>query len=282
MGKFDGILIVSDMDGTFLGNGGRVVPENIEAIEYFKSEGGRFTIASGRIFYVISPIAEVPKSLNAPAVLSNGSCFYDFSKEKIIDASFIDGKTVSKALNFIRQNHKTVGIVVNSGIGIISDLLVRGIENYSKTIGEDMFHLLPFGEWDTDLHGVFKVVFRGEPDELDVIRAELESGFPDTSEFAKSCETFLECQKLGITKADRVVELKRLIEKESGRKMKLFACGDYENDITMLRAADFSVCPENAIPEVKELVDLCLCHCDRGLIADLIDRLDKDESLRKV
>ena len=78
------------------------------------------------------------------------------------------------------------------------------------------------------------------------------------------------------------MELKRLIEKESGRKMKLFACGDYENDITMLRAADFSVCPENAIPEVKELVDLCLCHCDRGLIADLIDRLDKDESLRKV
>ena len=30
--KFDSIIIVSDMDGTFLGKGARVIPENIEAV----------------------------------------------------------------------------------------------------------------------------------------------------------------------------------------------------------------------------------------------------------
>ena len=38
MGKFDGIIIASDIDGTFLGKKGRMVPENLEAIEYFKKE----------------------------------------------------------------------------------------------------------------------------------------------------------------------------------------------------------------------------------------------------
>jgi len=276
MGKFDGILIVSDMDGTFLGNGGRVVPENLDAIEYFKSEGGRFTIASGRAFYVVAPLTDVTKSLNAPAVLSNGACFYDFTENRIIDGIFLEENDVRESLSFIRENHESVGIIANSDRGILTDLLVHGIGDYKKTIGDDMLHLRPLGAWDSDVHGVFKVVIRGEPRELDVIREELESRFPDTFEFAKSCATFLEFQKCGITKAGRVTELKRLIENESGRKMKLFACGDYENDITMLRAADVSVCPENAIPEVKAIADLCLCHCDKGLIADLVDRLDKN------
>lgn len=274
-------MIVSDMDGTFLGNGGRVVPENIEAIKYFRSEGGIFTIASGRAFYVVSPLTEVTECLNAPAVLSNGACFYDFAENKIIDGIYLDEKDVSAALRFVRENHSGVGIIANSGRGMLTDLFVHGIEDYKRTIAKDMLHLRPLGAWDTDVYEVFKIVIRGEPRELDIIRAELESKIPNTFEFAKSCATFLEFQKRGITKAGRVVKLKELIEGNKGQKMTLIACGDYENDIEMLKIADVSVCPENAIPEVKEISDLCLCHCDSGLIADVIRKLDSNEELRK-
>ncbi len=274
-------MIVSDMDGTFLGNGGCVVHENIEAIEYFKSEGGIFTIASGRAFYVVSPMTEVTECLNAPAVLSNGACFYDFAENKIIDGIYLDEKDVSAALRFVRENHSGVGIIANSGRGMLTDLFVHGIEDYKRTIAKDMLHPRPLGAWDTDVYEVFKIVIRGEPRELDIIRAELESKIPNTFEFAKSCATFLEFQKRGITKAGRVGKLKELVERDKGRKMTLIACGDYENDIEMLRAADISVCPENAIPEVKEISDLCLCHCDKGLIADVVRKLDSNEELRK-
>ena len=40
MGLFDGVIIVSDIDGTFLGRGGRLVPENLEKIRYFQERGG--------------------------------------------------------------------------------------------------------------------------------------------------------------------------------------------------------------------------------------------------
>ena len=282
MGKFDGIFIVSDMDGTFLGNGGRVVRENIDAIEYFKSEGGLFTAASGRAFYILLPMDSVKKCLNAPAVLSNGACFYDFSDNKTIDGVFLDAKTVSDTLCFIRRNHPTVGLIANSDRGILTDLIVHGIGDYPSAIGEDMFHVRPVGAWETDTDGVFKIVVRGEPDELDTIREELSERFPETYEFAKSCATFLEMQTLGITKAVRVAELKDLLQRKRGQKLKLFACGDYENDIDMLKMADVAVCPENAIPEVKEISDMCLCHCDKGLIADLIKALDNDPKLREI
>ena len=38
MGKFDHVLIVTDMDGTFLGRGGRPVEKNIRAVEDFCRE----------------------------------------------------------------------------------------------------------------------------------------------------------------------------------------------------------------------------------------------------
>ena len=48
MGKFDRILIVSDLDGTFLGSGGRMVERNVEKIKFFNANGGLFTFATGR------------------------------------------------------------------------------------------------------------------------------------------------------------------------------------------------------------------------------------------
>ena len=49
MGKFDGKLLVSDMDATLLDREHRISKANREAIEYFISEGGCFTVASGRM-----------------------------------------------------------------------------------------------------------------------------------------------------------------------------------------------------------------------------------------
>lgn len=44
MGIFDGILILSDFDGTFAGEGGRIIDRNILAIEYFRANGGHFSV----------------------------------------------------------------------------------------------------------------------------------------------------------------------------------------------------------------------------------------------
>ena len=49
MGKFDGMLICTDLDGTLLEKNRSISEENHNAIEYFKSEGGIFTFITGRM-----------------------------------------------------------------------------------------------------------------------------------------------------------------------------------------------------------------------------------------
>ena len=47
MGKFDGILLATDWDGTFFYEGS-LLEENIKALHYFEKNGGKFTVCSGR------------------------------------------------------------------------------------------------------------------------------------------------------------------------------------------------------------------------------------------
>jgi hydroxymethylpyrimidine pyrophosphatase-like HAD family hydrolase len=46
----------------------------------------------------------------------------------------------------------------------------------------------------------------------------------------------------------------------------------------MLRLADISACPSNANDNVKAICKHCLCSNDEGVIADLIDLLDMENS----
>lgn len=71
MGRFDGILICTDLDGTLLNSDRRISKENLEAIEYFKQEGGIFTFVTGRMPFFVSDMYEAVQP-NAPFGCVNG------------------------------------------------------------------------------------------------------------------------------------------------------------------------------------------------------------------
>ena len=89
MGKFDGLLLVSDFDDTLYDFQHRVPPRNVEAIRYWIGEGGRFTVATGRAHRTFAPYAHLAP-INAPVVLSNGSAIYDFQREKMLVQTLLD------------------------------------------------------------------------------------------------------------------------------------------------------------------------------------------------
>ena len=80
MGKFQGVLLVSDFDNTLvyteevLLGGGSLPPlsrENRRALEYFTAQGGLFSVATGRALPSFAPIAPT-LPMNGPTVLFNG------------------------------------------------------------------------------------------------------------------------------------------------------------------------------------------------------------------
>ena len=88
MGKFDGVLLASDFDDTLYDLTCRVPPRNLEALDYFVREGGRFTVATGRAHRTFAPYAHLAP-INAPVVLSNGSALYDFQRGEMLEQTLL-------------------------------------------------------------------------------------------------------------------------------------------------------------------------------------------------
>ena len=83
MKKFEGILFASDLDGTLLRDDKTLSEENLKAIEYFKENGGYFTVVTGRPAVIVGDIYNKIRP-NAPMSCYNGGGIYDAGKKEFL------------------------------------------------------------------------------------------------------------------------------------------------------------------------------------------------------
>ena len=108
MGKFDGILICTDLDGTLYRKDKTISRENKEAIEYFKSEGGYFTFITGRMPYYSVDAFEGVRP-NVPFGCINGGGLYDGSKKEYIWTIELPRESL-ELVKYIEKLYPTVGV----------------------------------------------------------------------------------------------------------------------------------------------------------------------------
>ena len=273
MGKFDNIMIASDLDGTFLSSETREVARNIERIKYFTAKGGKFTFATGRVgVHVMRRLPNAHEYVNVPVVTCNGLSLLDLSIGRSIKDTFIDSGLVIETVELLTERYPDMCFRAMGPDGIV----FFQTENYY--VKQALTESCPLKFKDYKLWGeekLYKLTLRDDPDVLEEARVLIEERFGDRYTVCKSWSDLLELQPRGISKAVMLGELRDSLS-SSEERMKLYAVGDYENDIEMLTLADVAVCPSNAIESVKEICDLCLCDNDAGVIAELIDYLDKE------
>ena len=110
MGKFDGILICTDLDGTLYKNDKTISKENKNAIEYFKREGGYFTFITGRLPYY-SMDAFNSACPNVPFGCINGGGLYDGEKKSYVSMTEIP-REVLELVRHIDERFPDVGIQI--------------------------------------------------------------------------------------------------------------------------------------------------------------------------
>ncbi len=301
--------MVTDLDATFFSHPSRLSPRNIEAIEFFKAHGGRFTAATGRIPpNIYKAIPTCATLFNAPAITANGAFVYDLTTRTCLRGVPMDAVRAREVAAFVQELSPRVGVRVSlkDGILVNADRLVPAIlrdlgaipdgsgvpgasayvtadgvpvegcaDPHALRLLDDGYPrtLLPVADWDPTAEPWYKMVFRGEPEELLAIRPPVEARFGAFFECNASSPRFFELQQKGCDKADGLRFVADLLAKEDGHPIRTIAVGDQENDLPMLRAADISACPANALDAVKAVTDYHLCHCDDGCIGDLIERL---------
>ena len=279
MGKFTGLLLASDYDNTLTYTEEALrlcqpmppVPDaNQEAIRYFMSEGGIFSVATGRAKPAFERVAaDVP--MNGPTILFNGAAIYDFPAGKYLCEAFLP----DEAKDCIQQ---VIGALPFSAVELYhdnndihalqpNDVTRRHLHiTHSPTVFVDSMTEVP--------SPISKALFSTEPENqpalLDFLRAQ---PWYDRYEIVASSSSLVELTAKGANKGGMVRRLAQLLHI---RQENVCCVGDHANDIPMLEFAGMPFAPANAIESVRRVPGVrVLPDCRENAIAAMIAVLDQ-------
>lgn len=254
MGKFDGILIASDWDGTLFYNGD-VSSENVKAIEYFIKNGGYFTICSGRYFNFLKLHSDKVKS-NTYSICLNGAYIANVESGEVFYKKACDDRLFEYIeLLFIKlDEYDKIMLYPYDSDEPLTYYKAEYAKNTEEIKQRNYFKAVLYAKDDA----------AGDKGKEHAKKYELD-GYCAVRSFKTSLEILL----LENTKG---VAIKRLAE-HLGAKLTI-AVGDYENDISMLRAADVGYAVANATDEVKMSADKVTVDYSNSAIAKVIEDIE--------
>lgn len=259
------VLLITDMDGTFLPASKIPSDENLAAVNRLMEAGGKFSIATGRSLQASMQYFDA-FSVNCPIIMCNGGMVYDiYSEEQIYDVYLPESARPLTAQ--ILKDNPAVGCEVlpldSVYVPNMTDMEREhcGICKVTPVIcGVD--EIPP--DW-------YKVLFAQTPEKLPELIDYVErikDNYPEI-DFVISSPTYYEMLPKNISKGSALAHMRRKCGLDD---YTIVAVGDYNNDIEMIRYADVGICPSNAADDVKAAADVILdVSCEQSAIAAVVD-----------
>ena len=271
MNKFKNILIASDIDGTLLWDYSYINPRNFEKLRYFCDNGGHFSLSTGRSHRDVFVVAQQLKEyVNMPCILCNGTYLYDHISDEILNPYYLNTRPLIEAFKFVKERFSDIGMRATATHGFLCPAEDDVAIKFLKETG--LGHLVTILPIDAFIgESLFKAVFTSaDTEKLLRLQDELRQKYGEYFSIMLSGKTILEILPIGISKKTQFPYLKTIYPGSE-----LWCIGDFHNDVEMLSGADVAVCPENAVPEIKQICQLQVCHCKDGALADMIDEIEK-------
>lgn len=266
MGKFHGVLLVSDFDDTLYDSTCRIPDNNLQALSYFIAQGGRFTVATGRAHRTFAPYAHLAP-INAPVVLSNGSAIYDFQAERFLVQTYLSQRAPLD-LGTVARRFSSVALEAYHGEDIYVYRPNWVTQRHMEKVGTD-YTLCDIDAMPTPWT---KAILQQEHPVLQQVQAWMGEQFPGRYEAIFSNHVYLEITDFGCNKGGMVARLAQLLGIAGEH---IYCIGDNQNDIPMLARSAIPFAPANCAQEVKDWGAQLLCSCDDGAVAQLVERLDR-------
>lgn len=270
MKKFEGILLCTDLDGTLLRNDKTVSKENLRAIEYFKQEGGLFTFVTGRMPFFVSNIYETVEP-NVPFGCINGGGLYDHRAQRYVWTQTMP-HSVLEMVAYADERITDLGIQVNTFEHVYFCKENDAMAEFRRITGLPNLAC----HYSAIKEPIAKIVFGDFCEESLHHLKELLDSHPMAGDFdfIRSEKTLYEILPKGIGKG---AALKKLADFLRVDLSKTIAVGDYNNDVSMIRAAKLGVAVANACPDAKESADYVTVSNEEHAIARIIEELERGE-----
>ncbi|MDD6795873.1 MAG: Cof-type HAD-IIB family hydrolase [Clostridiaceae bacterium] len=262
---FDGYILATDMDGTLINSNRKISEANLKAIEYFVNNGGKFTVASGRMVSSVREFIEALK-INCPTILHNGAKVYDYDKESVIKEHFIE-EDRKDAIRRIYNDKPNIGIEIFADEVVYVYRSCKFTERYKRHNFEVIYNL-PDEVWNKQWT---KVLLIGEKDELDKVEKDYKENYDNGTSY-RSGENYFDIVPNDINKGKA---LKELVEEEGIDPSKVIAVGDNMNDIEMIEYASYGFCVENGLDILKERAEYIAPCNDKDAIKYIINWLER-------
>lgn len=264
MGKFDGILICTDLDGTFL-HEAKASKENCEAIRYFQENGGYFTVCTGRSYKFVHSFDSYKP--NAPLIVSNGTLICHHETKEIMDyipmpdytAAAVDVLSQSPLADIIFLYDKADGGTHMDG---------GDMRRWDKTMAERPSER--FGK--VEKPWLKMLLQQKTPEDNMAIQEYIHKMWPGMFSTSRSYSIGLELHSPEGGKGPCVDRLRKLMPDVR----LVVGAGDYENDISLLKHADIGYAVSNALPEVKAAADRITVDCTEHAIAQIICDIERE------
>lgn len=265
MGRYSGVIIFSDFDGTFFyGKEQRASKENTDAVRYFQENGGRFTLATGRYPDILHRYADKVDGIkaNAPIIAGNGTLVYDLEQKREIFCANVT-PALTPALLEITKNCDAFTDISFFPREPWASVRLKRTDTESIISVMDQCPLKMYLHLDLD---------RNDPElalkQSDEAKAAISSFIDERYEVVRASIAGVEILPRGISKGTHI----RSIADPLGCD-KVICVGDYENDATMIEEADIGYAMGNAHPSLFEIADRIAPRCEDHAIAKIIYEL---------
>ena len=266
MGKFDGMLICSDFDGTLF-SGNEISKENVKAIRYFQSNGGYFTITSGRYPAFLGGYRDRVEA-NTYLIGLNGTIISNYDGSFVLRQGFLHSDACEIMKKIVREVEGLSALSFSTTE--IPELMKKQCE-YSENEG---YFRLYFKDWSWELFDlalscdIHRIIFHTTEPASDAITNQIRMIAGEDYAISRSYTRGIEIQDVAHTKGRSARYLADFLGVHT-----LICVGDYENDISMIKEADIGCAVANAIPPLLEIADRILPAVDQHPFAELIASL---------
>ena len=269
-------MVITDMDETFMYEGGIVPEENVRALKEAQEKGVRVLACTGRSWAMCGYLVR-SFGFDQYAVTSNGAATIDIQTGQMFDPCVVEPRFVEPIVQAALLDGCKVDLFCGAWIHTCTEHKGRWLQKAEDACaGRPLEERIKVKQWDS-----MEEMLSRSREQTELIRVEVEVGAPVPPHVAQTMEELGEFH-LSVSypghwdicnpKAGKEVAAQRLARQFGIEREHIMAIGDSSNDIGMIRWAGLGIAMDNAVPEVKAAADAITGCCEEGGFAQALRR----------
>lgn len=258
-------LLVSDIDGTLVGED-KVVPRGVvDAVKAARARGVRVCLATGRMWEAARPFVET-LGADPPVILFNGGLVYDFASGRTLWACRIPLGSAADILRVVRQFPQVSPLLFVQGKAF-AERRTPFVDLFAR---RDRLIIPIVPKFETVMtEGPMKLLIVGDRPDLDSLSRALAELRPRVNQVF-SQHDYLEILPADTSKGVALPVLARAVGVALDR---VVAVGDNLNDLTLLQAAGLGIAVEGSPPELLAVAAWVCPPPEREGLREVITRV---------